>query len=398
MNIFMDKAKKIADAALGKVQAPAGSAQEKASALKAQKSPRFFLLLCLVYIPTAVLFLYLLFFFSPMYISESAFALRSNDSVNTSSLIGAFFQQASNTTMDAHIVQNHIGSMDMMEKVDKVIDLRAHYGDRSKDIYSRLKRNPTKEELLEYWQWVVSATFNTDKGIIRVEVKAYSQEMAQAINSTILAFSEELVNQMNDRSHQDALRLTRAEVDSAEKRVLQAQAGLRAFRDDKSILDPAATAKSLEGVIANLEAESANTQAELSAALQVMQPGSPRVQALETRLRALQEQLVTERTRLAGLDSDSTTLSALVGDYAKLITEEEFAQKQLVQSMAAFEAARLKAISQSLYLVPFQPPTLPEESLYPKPLLFTAIGFLLLLIIVGLGSLIIAAIKDHMGV
>ena len=77
---------------------------------------------------------------------------------------------------------------------------------------------------------------------------------------------------------------------------------------------------------------------------------------------------------------------------------EEFAQKQLIQSMAAHEAARLKALSQSRYIVPFQPPTLPEESLYPRPFLFTALGFLLLLIVVGLCSLILAAIKDHMGV
>jgi capsular polysaccharide transport system permease protein len=222
--------------------------------------------------------------------------------------------------------------------------------------------------------------------------------MAKRISDTVMAFSEELVNQMNDRAHQDALRLTRAEVTAAEKRVLQAQAELRRFRDDKSILDPEATAKGLENVIAQLESEAAGTQAELTAALQVMQQGSPRVQTLERKLRALQDQLAREKTRLAGLNSTTTTLSSLVGDYAQLATEEEFAQKQLVHSMGAYEAARLKAISQSRYLVPIQPPTLPQESLYPRPFLFTAAGFLTLLIVVGLCSLIIAAIKDHMGV
>lgn len=363
-----------------------------------RKSLRFYLMTFCIYLPTAFLFFYLLLFHSPMYISESFFALRSSDGSEMPAAAGIFAPGTSNTFMDAHIVQSHIASMDMLEKVSGVIDLKAHYGDKTRDIYSRLKANPTKEEMLEYWLWIVTVTFSMDKGIISVEVKAYTSEMAKKINDTILRFSEELVNQMNDRAHQDALRLTRAEVASSEARVLRAQAELRRFRDDKSILDPEVTAKGLESVIAQLEAEAANTQAELSAALQVLQQGSPRVQTLETRLGALHEQLAREKTKLAGLDAGATTLSSLVGDYAQLVTEEEFARNQLVQSMAAFESARLKAISQSRYIVPFQPPTLPQESLYPRPFFFTAIGFLALLIGVGLCSLIIAAIKDHMGV
>ena len=374
------------------------SAVRGISHLFTRKSLRFRLMLFFVYIPTALLFFYLLLIHSPMYISTASLALRSGDGNEMPSLAGFFLPSASSTTMDAHIVQNHISSMDMMDKVDQIINLRAHYGGGERDIYSRLKGDPTKEEMHEYWQWIVSPSFNVDKGIISVEVKSYAPEVAKKINDTILAFSEELVNQMNDRAHQDALRLTRTEVEAAEKRVLQAQEALRRFRDDKSILDPEATAKGLEGVIVQLETEAASTQADLTAALQVMQPGSPRVQTLETKLHALHEQLVREKTRLAGLGTGSTTLSALVGDYAQLATEEQFAQKQLVHSMSAFEAARLKAISQSRYLVPFQPPTLPQESLYPRLFLFTAVGFLTLLIVVGLSSLIIAAIKDHMGV
>ena len=362
------------------------------------KRLRFYLMFFCIYVPTGLLFLYLLCIHTPMYISTASLALRSSEGNEISAAAGLFLPNASGTIMDAHIVQDHISSMDMMDKVNSVVDLKTHYGGDERDIYSRLKTKPTKEEMLEYWQWVVSPLFSMDKGIISVEVKAYSPEVAKRINDAILTFSEELVNQMNDRAHQDALRLTRAEVEAAEKRVLQAQEALRRFRDDKSILDPGATAKGLEGVIAQLEAEAATTQADLTAALQVMQPGSSRVQTLQMKLLALQEQLAREKTRLAGMDANATTLSSLVGDYAQLVTEEQFAQKQLVHSMSAFEAARLRAISQSRYLVPFQPPTLPEESLYPRPFLFTAVGFLALLIVVGLCSLTIAAIKDHMGV
>jgi capsular polysaccharide transport system permease protein len=362
------------------------------------KGRRTRLLTAFVYIPTAIIGLYLWLIFTPMYISESYFALRTNDGSGMDSLPGLLFQAAGSTVMDAFILQNYITSYDMLDKVSSRIDLREHYGASSRDIISRLKSSPTREEMLDYWQWLVSVSYEQDKGILAVEVKAYTPEMAKAINDAIIHFSEALVNQMNDRAHQDAIRLAQDEVQGAEKRVLEAQASLRKFRDDKSMLDPEQTAKMLSGVIATLESESATVQAELNASLEVMSKNSPRVQTLQTRLRAIREQLEREKNRLAGLSVHKSTLSALVGDYSQLITEEKFAQERLVRAMAALEGARLKAIAKSRYIVPFQPPTLPEESMFPRPFLFTAFAFLLLLVLLGICSLIVAAIKDHMGV
>lgn len=370
----------------------------KRHAIVRKKYRKSLLLTLFVIIPTILLGFYLTFVFSPMYISASYFALRSSDNSDLSAVQSFLTSTSSGTVMDAYIIQNHITSHDMLEKVAGRIDLRGHYADPGKDLYSRLKSNPTKEEMLAYWQWLVSVTFELDKGIISVEVKAYTPEMAKAINDVILFYSEELVNQMNTRAHEDAIRLARDELEMAEQRVLKAQAALQRFRDDKSILDPAATAKGLESVIASLESEAASLQAELNAALEVMHRNSPRAVTLQNKLNALQMQIAQEKTRLAGLNSGNTTLSSLVGDYTQLVTEEQFAQDQLVRSMGSLEIARLKAIAKSRYIVPFQPPTVPEESLYPRPLLFTVFGFFAFLILLGITSLILAAIKDHMGV
>jgi capsular polysaccharide transport system permease protein len=286
----------------------------------------------------------------------------------------------------------------MLEKIDKELDLQEHYGDRSRDVLSRLKNDPTREEFFEYWKWIVSVVFSQDKGIITVEVKAYSPEMAEAINKNILAQSEKLVNEMNERSQQDSIRMAVAEIASAEARLLKAQDNLRKFRDANSILDPSATSTVLAGVMAKLEGEAALAQANLNAALQSMSPDNPQAKLLAIHLQAIRDQLEQEKLRLAGTGVGAESLSALVGDYARLTTEEKFAQEQLVHAMTAYEGARIKAIIQTRYLVPFQPPTLPQESLYPRPLLYTAITFLGLFLALGLCSLIVAAIKDHMGV
>jgi capsular polysaccharide transport system permease protein len=78
--------------------------------------------------------------------------------------------------------------------------------------------------------------------------------------------------------------------------------------------------------------------------------------------------------------------------------EEEFANKQLVSVMSMYEMARVRATSQSRYIVPVQPPTLAEESEYPRPFLFTLVAFAAFLTFLGFVSLTIAAVRDHMGV
>ena len=354
--------------------------------------------------PTLIIGLYLLLFHSSMYVSQSHFALRSGDGTDISiAAATSMFAGASTTTLDAFILQNYVSTMDMLEKVEKKTGLHAHFSDRSRDIYSRLKLQPTKEEFLDYWEWVASANYDLEKGIITIEVKAYTPEKAKEINDAILEFSEELVNQINTRAHQDAVRLTKSEVLAAEKRYFQALEALQKFRDDKEILDPTLTAQSLEKIVTQLEGEAASIQAELAATLSVMHKNSPKVATLQNRLQAIQEQIIKERSRLAGLEGGSpkmgtNPLSSLYGDYTHLVSEEKFAQEYLLKAMEAAEKARLRAIAQSRYIVAFQPPTLPEESLYPQPLFFTLLSFLALLVLVGISALTIAAIADHMGV
>ena len=348
-----------------------------------------------VCVPTLLVGLYLTLFFSSMYVSESHMSLRSSDLVEVS-MVGSLFG-TSGLSLDGYVVQAHIESEDMMQKVLLQPEIIQHYKDRGKDIYSRLERNPTREELVEYWNWVVTATFDPDKNIISIETKAYTPEMAQKVNAAIVTASEDLVNAMNARAHSDTLKLAETEVKSAEKRLLEARAALQEFRDRKQMFDPGTTARGLEELVSFLESELASNKAQLLASREALHETSPTIINLETKIKALTEQLDAEKARLAGFDAQGQAISSVVGDYARLVTEETFASELFVQAMGAYETARIKAIHQSRYIVPFQPPTLPQESLYPRPLLFTVLCFFGLLTTLGICSLLVAAIMDHMG-
>ena len=353
---------------------------------------------CVVLLPTVAVFLYYLLWASPMYVSQTRFAIRSADSSGGGlDIASALLRSSSSTGADAHIVVEYIQSLDIIHDIDKELGVDLHFSDKGHDVFSRLTNNPTQDEQLRYWKWAVIPALDQDTGIITLETKAYSPEMAQKIAAAVLARSEALVNTMNLRAREDAVSLAQSEVQRAEARVRKAQEAMRNFRDAHTLLDPRVTAAGLQGVVTELEGEAVKLRAQLAEAQSFMRSSAPATKALQTRLKAVESQLDQEKQRLAGLRSQEGNLNAVVGEYEDLTIEAEFAQKQLVTAMSALESARVHEVAKSRYVVAFQQPTLPDESLYPRPFLFTAYVFIGALLLLGLGSLITASIREHAG-
>lgn len=357
----------------------------------------FRLLLSCVLLPTLIVFLYLALFASDMYLAETKFAIRSQNQQQSLDMLSTFFRTSTSTLSDSYILQNYIASPDMIAKVDARLHIQKHYADRKHDIWYRLTANPTQDELLRYWSWAVTPAFDPDTSIMSVQVKAFTPQMAQAICQAILDASEELVNTMNTRARADAISLAQLEVTRAEERIRAANDAMRRYRERTVILDPQAVASGLYGLVNQLEGEITKTTAELAEATTYMQADSPRVNMLRNRLEVLQKQLQTEKARLASQMQGDRPLSALVSEFQALTLEEQFAQNQLTSAMASLETARVQAESKTLYVESFQKPLVPDESLYPRPVIFSLVFMLAAAVLLGLVSLIVAAIREHAG-
>ena len=229
-----------------------------------------------------------------------------------------------------------------------------------------------------------------------MSVRAYDPATAQKLAEAVLTKSEALVNAMSRRAQDDAIALAMSEVKTAEQRVSAAQDAMRAFRDRSGMLDPASTAGGLQGIVSQLEGEAVKVRAEIAEASTYMSKDAPALVGLRARLAAVEKQLASEKLRLAG-EARPDSLTSVAGEYEDLQTESEFARQQLVSAMTSLETARVKAEAKSRYVVAFQIPVLPDESLYPRPFLFTAYVFVGALALVGLCSLIIAAVREHAG-
>ena len=350
-------------------------------------------------LPTLLAFIYFLVLASPMYVSHASFAIRSAETSSSSGLdIASMFLRTSGSTgNDAYILNDYIQSLDLARDIDHELGIVTHYSNRDHDMISRLWQSPTQDELTRYWRWAVVPQLNVDTGIISLEVKAYTPEMAQKVTRAVLERSEALVNDMNERARHDAVELAREEVSRAEERVRHAQSAMREFRDAHNLIDPKITAEGLQGLVTGLEAEATSLRTQISEARSYMNDGAPLIKSLKQRLSAVEKQLAEEKLRVAGQGAPQGNLNSLVADYEDLTIEAEFAQKQLVSAMTSLEQARIQQMAQSRYVVAYQQPTLPDESLYPRPFLFTLYVFAGMLLFLGIVSLVWASIREHAG-
>ena len=385
----------------GAVSVPSGGTGEKnrRGLRKIRRWMKKYAFTTALVLPTVLAFIYFLMLASPMYVSHASFAIRSSDASSSAgmSLASMFLQTSGSTGNDAYIINDYIQSLDLARDIDRELSLVAHYSSRDHDVISRLWQSPTQDELARYWRWAVVPQLNVDTGIISLEVKAYSPEMAQKLTQAVLTRSEALVNAMNERARHDAVELAREEVSRAEERVRHAQSAMREFRDAHNLIDPKMTAEGLQSLVSGLEAEATTLRTQISEAKSYMNDEAPLLKSLRQRLAAVEKQLQEEKLRVAGQGSVQDNLNSLVADYEDLVMEAEFAQKQLVSAMTSLEQARVQQMAQSRYVVAYQQPTLPDESLYPRPFLFTLYVFAGLLLFLGIVSLVWASIREHAG-
>jgi capsular polysaccharide transport system permease protein len=126
-----------------------------------------------------------------------------------------------------------------------------------------------------------------------------------------------------------------------------------------------------------------------------MRGTSPQVITLETRVAALERQVLHERDRLA--NTHDTDLTSLIDRYQPLLLEQELAKQRYASALTSLEVARAEAQRQQSYLIAFVAPQLPSEATEPERAWMTATIFAFAFLIYAVGGLIWSAVKDHMG-
>jgi capsular polysaccharide transport system permease protein len=349
----------------------------------------------IVGVPTLIAGVYYFAIASDLYLSEAKFIVRSPKQVQASG-IGALIQSTglARAEDDTGAVQDFVMSRDAVRKLEQKDDLRTMFSRPEGDIVTRfpgvLFWRKDFEALYSRYEHFVSVETDPN-GVTALRVKAYRPEDAQTLAGALLSYSEQLINDLNDRARRDALDTARREIDRAEQRIAQIQTELTAYRVKQKMLDPKSASSGVLELIGQMNAAQTNARAQLGELLN-NSPNSPQIPLVKTRIASLDKLIAEERAKLSGeTDSVVSTLT----EYERLSMQRELAEKALASAFTSLEAARIEAQRQQLYLETVAQPNLADYPLYPKRVVSFITVFATCMLAYGLAWLLVANVREH---
>ena len=344
---------------------------------------------------------------SDQYVSEAHFIIQGS-SAPKMDFLGALtgLPGAGGATSDAMIIRDYILSADFIKDIEPELDVRAHYSNLAIDPYARLPTEASQEDLLEYWQTMIDIEHDLTSGISTVTMTAFDPETGKKLVALALKQSEMLVNKLSASLRTDALQIAEKEVLSAETEVNSLREQLTAFRQQQDVLDPASQANArIEREetarltrLSELQTQLSQAEAELAQVSAFMQPETMRVKTAQSKVNSLRQQMNKEQAKsVAQSRGKSTEVAGQLAQYTELQSRLGFAEQLYKSKQAALEQARLEIDRKQRYLTVTVQPNLPDEAIKPEKISGILTVLLLSFLFWGIGSLSVAAIRDHVG-
>jgi capsular polysaccharide transport system permease protein len=352
--------------------------------------------------PTLLAAGYYGFIASDRYVSEARLVVNGDsddagggDSNNSNPLM-SLIRPGTISVNGTIVLYNYIQSMDMMDRLDKAIDMRSRFSIKEADWLSRLSPDATNEEFMDYFQRRVQVIGEPNNPVLTVRVEAFSPKDAHDIMLALVSISEQRLNALLLKRQEDMIGFAKSELAKAEQRLLDAQTRITNYRTEHSEIDPIQAATAIGGITASIEQALASQRAALASMLMYLKPDNPAVQATKARIKGLEQQLNQTRTTLAG--KDQTTYAALVSEFETLKSEEALAQQEYSYTLEFLTVARGDAQRQHAYVTDFVAPNMPEEATEPHRIRAVATVFIICCLAFGIGTMVMTAVREQSGV
>lgn len=313
--------------------------------------------------PGTVAVLYFGLLASDQFESETRFTVRASAPTRPADTVAEFSGIPSALpAQDTKIIANHLISRGMLDRLEEKFDFAKIFGRDDIDRVARLATDATAEQKLDYWKRMTSASISPKSDIVTIKVRAFSTTDAHDLNRAIVAASEELVNQMNDRIWKDVTGSAREEVAQATAQLSQTRVRLQAVRNEAGILTIDSASTSLSFLSMQMEGELIALENDYRANRDMISDQAPQMRVMASQIDAKRRQLDALRAQLASTDSTQTNLAGRSTEFAQIELEMKLAENRLATSITALE--QLQAMSQQklLYLDPFLQPTMADEA------------------------------------
>jgi capsular polysaccharide transport system permease protein len=337
---------------------------------------------------------YVLLIQSELYRSSSSIIIKDINSNQVSEFDLSLFGVNSTSQMqDSKVIETYLSSHELLEKINDKFSLRKHYESNKVDLLDRLSQSDTKEEFLELYLQRIEIQYDELSGILHIGFLHTDPNIAKKILEYILKAAEDQINIYNQQNAKKYLAFAKESVDKNKISLDNAINELEKYQNKNLVLDPTSSAESKSAIISSLEADLVKKNAYLQQIKSYMSGESFEVKNLQTEIESLEKSLKNTKSTLTG--QDDTRLNLILFDYEKLKNQVEFDKEKYKQSLVQYEIAKNELDKDAKTLQIVVNPNLPDGYSVPnKPKSLIDI-IIVLGLLFGITSLIIAIIKDH---
>ncbi|SDX62515.1 capsular polysaccharide transport system permease protein [Litoreibacter albidus] len=355
--------------------------------------------LLLVLLPVFAIAVYLYYYAADQYLSEASFSIhREETTTGVSSLLGGLTGVSSGTS-DADVLYQFIQSHDLVLQVNSDLDLRSvfskHY---DTDMVFGLSPDASLEELVDFWNRMVTVQLERTSGIITVAARGFTANDSHALTSAVLKHSNALVERLSRTAHDDSMRHAKAEMETASLRLKEARVNVSTFRKTSQTVDPGADVESQMGVLGVLEQKLADALIALAMLADVTKPTDPRLKQAKRKVQTIRTHIDEERASIGSRTTDSMArgnLYTALETYEALLVDQEFAEQSYIAALANYDAATSEARRKSRYLVAHITPSLPQTAKYPQKIVIGVVTAVMAMLAWMLMVLVGYSIRDR---
>ncbi len=340
-------------------------------------------------------FTYFIFLKAELYESKTSLIVRDLGTTNQGQNLGlSILGVGSNSELkDSMIVEEYILSLDMFLLLDKEFSLIQHYQSNKIDFIERLSQNATLENSLEFYRKRVMTTYDETSGIIHLSYAHTNKKVAQKIVKFIIKNVEYELNEFNRRKAKKQLKFLEEEYVKNKKNMDNSSVKLEKYQNDNLLLDPSTEATSSSEIISKLESTLTQKKIEYKTKTSYLNKNNYELVALKSEVNEIENALSKAKSTLTG--SNNNRLNKMIFEYNKLKMQLEFDIEVYKSSLIQLETAKLNVLKEAKTLSVVSKPNLPDGYTYPnKPKTFITL-IIVILLIYGISSMLLAIIKDH---
>lgn len=347
----------------------------------------------MVLFPFLLAFMYIFFIQTPVY-ESSARILVEQDEPPQPTNPGVLGSNRAATPAEVFLTREYVLSREVMNVVDKNLQLKQYFQSKRVDGFSRLG-HATQAKFLGYYRSKVKAVVDPETTEILISASAFDPEMAKKILQEIIVSTKNFVNRVSNTMAKKQYNFAHMKLKLAKDKLFEASRDLIKWQNENGLFDPKETAQVVSSVMAKLKGTLVEKQTEFITYSAFMQPSSNKLITLKEEISALKDQITQQTNLLLGKKEQSGKLNKIMSEFELLQLQVKFAQAEYEASQQAFDAAATNLAKNQNMVVVIEPPNLPDEIAKPIPLYDLTNVLVVLLILFALTKMAIIIVKEH---